>query len=260
MNAIANTVVTRLKAFYDLERISPRGFACSHQEFCTQAAQPGSLRHGAEPYVGSRYGSLLKIVVIDLCRETAPAESESQHAFSESMNEELANPHLKGTLRLLRKLMAKELGDESPLGYFAQIHAAKCSRLEATGTLPDELFGKCRGFCKAELNILEPNLIITHGEPAQRVLDEDFPEREVDVEGLLTPANRITTVPVFDWLTLDWLTTVAARYLSGVRVADHNIYALHTPHPSDSAWQTFEQLHLPICAWLLRELMGNRKR
>ena len=102
-------------------------------------------------------------------------------------------------------------------------------------------------------------MVITQGEQAQRVLDEDFPEREIDVRDLLTPANTISGVQVFDWLTMDWLTTVSVRYLTGIRVADRNIFALHAPHPSDPAWQTFEQLHLPICAWLIRELLSRSK-
>jgi hypothetical protein len=245
------TFPNRLREFYDREKIAAKGFACPHQDFCESAAGAGkdALSHGSEAYVGSRYGELTKVVVVALDAGGDSLDLAGRRIAFESTVESEAGPQQKGTLHLIRKLLSKELTGGSPIPFFAMIHAAKCSRTGKNEPMPDEVFKQCRTFAKAELSFLEPDLIVTQGEPAQRVLDEDFPEREVDVTGLLAPANTVGSAPLFDFLTLDWLTTVSGRYLTCVRVAERNVYALHTPNPSDplGRWLEFEKLHLPIC-------------
>ncbi len=258
MSALTESFSARLRVFYEHEGIAVSRFSCPQRAGCEQAARPHFLSHGAEAFLGAQYGEKTRVVVIVLDAEGKSEEAQGRNPRWHG-GEDALPTYLQGTLRLLRKLLAKDLGDASPLPYFAVIHAAKCSfRDGGAEAVPDALYHACRPFAKLELTLLQPDIIVTQGEPAQRILDEDFPEREIDIAGLLAPANAIGQVPVFDWLTMDWLATVAARYLTCVRVAGRNVFALHTPRPGGEMWRMFEQLHLPICAWLLRELLGRK--
>jgi hypothetical protein len=212
--------------------------------------------------VGSLYGTARKVAVV------APDAEGLSHAMGdrrdrvESPDGEEANPGLPEILRLVRKILAKDLGDASPAPYFAWIQAAKCSAPDQFGdALPDTVHDACRPYAQAELSLLEPDVLISQGERAKLLLDRSYPTSLVDVTGLLSPANAVGPVPVFDGLTVDWLEAVSMRYLASIRLGNRDAIALFAPHPGEAAqkWRMFEQLHMPICAWLIQEWFARRE-
>ncbi len=249
----------RLDAFYSQEKITVAHFSCAHLKRCQGIALNRELTHGAEALVGSQYGLACKIVVI------APRRASSLGPGTNSRGEE---PALDSTaqnlaaLRLVKKVLAKEIKNTSIAPYFATIYAAKCSgKSQSHDPALEGLIQQCRPFAQMELSILDPDIVVTLGEEAKSFLEQNYSEKGVDIHELLSPANALGAEPVFDGLTLDWLEAVALRYLSKVKFADRDIFVLHAPHPEDAPdpWKMFEQLHLPICTWLIQELLSHRK-
>ena len=255
MNDTPSLLENRLKILYDQEKISTGHFDCKNRGVCEKAAGKTVLSRGSEAYVGARYGTVLKVVILSPDASGASLDLSVRRESAVSWEGDGGATYMNAILHLVQKLLAKEVSGQPLHHYFAMIESAKCSSsLEGA---PEPLHNICQSFARSELIALEPDLVVTIGKRTQPVLSE-FPTRDVDVNGLLTLANEAGDTQVFDFNTLDWLTTVSARYLSGLSIGEHNAIALHVPRPSDPAWEQFSQLHLPVCAWLVRELVSRQ--
>ena len=116
MDAMRDALENRLREFYDHERIGIRHFGCPHRGLC-EGALRAPLSHGSEAFVGSRYGELTKIAVISLDAAGESRSLDQQRKHVEAMEERTSATPMKETLRLLRKLLSKELDGNSPVPF-----------------------------------------------------------------------------------------------------------------------------------------------
>ena len=65
---------------------------------------------------------------------------------------------------------------------FAHTNSAKCSMMKGTQSDP-RLFENCRPFIVKEVEILEPDVIVTQGDDAKSVIKAGFPKETPDRRG-----------------------------------------------------------------------------
>lgn len=240
-----------LKVFYSRECISVNSFSCPHQVSCDQAALPRLLTHGAEAHVGSRYGEINRVLVVSLDSRGDSLNLDDRRRQIESIATP-ENPHMWGTLRTLQALMGPEPNGMSPFVFFAMINAAKCSGSDKKGDMvPIVLYERCRAFARTEIEVLEPEVIVTQGLQARAAVNS---KQRLPAFRLDTVLARLTGA---DPMLKTWLQALANEYLRILTIASQDVIVLDTPHPSarGGQWQRFDRLCLDTVSWIIRELL-----
>ena len=161
---------------------------------------------------------------------------------------------MRGTKLTIEALLGPDLGGASPWPFFAMTNSAKCSGADDRGDkVPDPLYRRCRPFATAELRLLEPEVVVSQGAQARRVIEPILPVPEADVGRVLATLGLPDVSPVGSWVK-----AVADRYVGFTRVTGKNVIAMITPHPSDRGgrWQVFARVSLPVSSWLVRQLLS----
>ena len=252
----------RLRRLYDGREIGVSNFACCHLRSCRAAAREKNreLCLGAEAHVGSKYGTPIRLVVVSLDtggrprakgKDLAARRSEVQKVISSK-----TNPHMKGTLQILKQLYGvhEEKREGDILRRFAMINSAKCSGRDANmNTVPNKLYNNCREHGRAELSVLDPQLIITQGALARNMLElQDISEEEMWEH---VPKSRLM------WGDADvggWICTQAHEHLKYWPNGEQSVLVLQAPHPSarQGQWQRFERTMLPTIAHVVRQWLS----
>lgn len=241
-----------LRAFYDQAGIGVKSFTCPHQEFCTSAASPRPLSHGMEAHVGSKYGVSPRVVVVSLDSGGDSNDLRERREIIEGLVFQELNPHMKGTTELLEIILSYALPDDAnPYEYFAMTNAAKCSGSDdSSDKVPWDLYKKCQHYSFRELEILEPDLIITQGNYAFSTLGttQEFP-----LERVRAACNKMD----ISSFVQDWLIALTNEYLRVLIVKEVGpVTVLRTPHPSarDGRWQLFIRIAIRPLSELIKSL------
>lgn len=256
--------VDDLRILYDDRKIgvsenSPP-FSCCHLKSCRVAAKKRDLCLGAEAHVGENYGDPIRLVVVSM-DTGGSAESEkgedlsARRATIQGVTYEEANPHMKGTIKTLRYLYGYgQKPDCDLLQRFAMINSAKCSgKDDDKSSMPWKLYKNCWDHGLAELDILNPQLIVTQGAKARDLLKpQEIDEKEIRKH-----------VPNLTWGDADvgtWIYTQAKEYLKYWQNGDQAVLVLQVPHPSarQGQWQLFERTMLPTIAHVVRQWLPVR--
>ena len=240
-----------LKDFYSRESIAVNSFNCANKQKCIEAAKSRPLYHGAEAHVGSRYGEVLKIVVVALDTGHEPADLEQRRSIIESLWGKQLNPHMKGTTELLQGLLKGQIEENtSPHPFYAMINAAKCSGADGKRDMvPGELYGLCRSFALKEIELLSPQLLVAQGKKAAAVLSAP----QIPVADLVTVAGMITE----DKNIQQWLVAFGRQYLRAYSLReDGYVPVLEAPHPSsrNGSWALFKNIALAPVLSLVKGL------
>ena len=253
--------VDGLRKLYDDRKIgvsenSPP-FSCCHLESCIAAAKAKNrdLCKGAEAHVGEKYGDPIRLVVISLDTGGSAEDEKGEDLSARQANVQgvtcnEANPHMKGTIQTLRHLYGYgQKPDCDLLKRFAMINSAKCSGKDNSASMvPDKLYKNCRDHGLAELDILNPQLIVTQGAKARDILKS----QEID------EAEIRKHVPSLTWCDADvgaWICAQSKEYLKCWKNGDRAVLVLQAPHPSarQGQWQLFERTMLPTIAHVVRQ-------
>ena len=250
-------VSTRLAEFYRNERISVCGFHCKYSDACAEAAGNSELCRGSEAHVGSNYGQLRRVVVVSL----DTGGTSDGLAVRRQRVEETApgNPHMHGTLELLRAVYGDRAFDGNDENYlftlFAMTNAAKCSGgIFGGGQAGRELFHNCREYVMPELECLDPELIVTQGVRAFEAINDP---------AKLSEAHKAVVERQTAELPMEvraWVLALAREYFWTVAVGGSDVPVMKTVHPSarGGQWQYFTRIALGPVAWLARRLMDAR--
>jgi hypothetical protein len=256
----AESACSKLRKYYDKMGIgtSPNSplFHCDYMEGCNGLAAPRGLTRGAEAYVGELYGEPIKLVVVSL--DTGGygegALGDCLIRRRNAVMERHANPHMKGTIKVLAALYGHE-GETDLLKRFAMINCAKCAGRDLDKSMiPGELYANCREYGMEELRLLTPDLIITQGKKARELLKmEEFVTGDID-----------KYIPRLKWdgtSVRSWIATQASEYLRFTRIGDSAVIVMQTPHPSarQGQWPLFERTMLPTLAHLIRQMLPAMK-
>ncbi len=244
-----------LKDFYSRESIAVNSFNCSNKQKCIKAAKSRPLYHGAEAHVGSKYGEVLRIVVVALDTGHEPADLEQRRTIIECLWGKQLNPHMKGTTELIQGLLKGQLEENtSPHPFYAMINAAKCSGADGKRDMvPDELYAHCRPFALKEIELLNPQLLVTQGKKAAAVLSAP----QIPIEELITIVGGITE----DREIQQWLISFGRQYLRAYSLEEDNyVPVLEVPHPSsrNGSWTLFKNIALAPVLSLIKGLAEMR--
>ena len=203
--------------------------------------------------MGSMYGRLPRVVVVSLDAGGETKSLREKRADVERVTMENGNPHMRGTITVLRALFG--LGEKvSPLPFCAITNAAKCTAGDGKRDMvPGALFVNCRALALAELEILIPQVVVTQGVQARSALSDvyDVPTPWLDAAlGSLAVAQP----PVQDWLR-----SLSDEYLCVWSCESTIAIVLRTPHPSArmGQWQQFARTSLGPLAWLVMALLPS---
>ena len=244
-----------LKKFYRRESIAVDAFDCPNKHKCKEAASPRLLYHGAEAHVGSKYGEVLRIVVIALDTGHRPENLEQRRVTIESQWGGGLNKHMQGTTEITQELLKGRIADgTSPHPYYAMINAAKCSGADGKRDMvPDELYAHCRPFALKEIELLNPQLLVTQGKKAAAVLSAP----QIPIEELITIVGGITE----DREIQQWLISFGRQYLRAYSLEEDNyVPVLEVPHPSsrNGSWTLFKNIALAPVLSLIKGLTEMR--
>ena len=238
----------KLTDYYRSNGISAVDFNCPHHSSCSMNFQQ-TFTTAKESFVSSGYVShkLPRVVFISL--DSGSAESDPNLKTLESVrmweeeNENVLglhkNKHWYRTHELAYTLLRNfkdDFGLQEAKHYFAHINSAKCCENKPGREQASQiLFDNCRRLIPGELEILDPDIIITQGKWGKLAIDRVFPQ-------LVSP----------DYIP---------ESLSEVKVIvinNHPVIWIETFHPRYTGFHTKNRLHYSQYEIIVREFMtGN---
>lgn len=252
----------RLHDYYDQNGIGAEGFDCHHLDECRGTCT--TFSKAKEAYVGDRYGAdgLPRLVFLSLDSGDGGGQwHSSAEEAARARTLEAVQAHENGldivayakshpgyqihhwyqthelALALLGKLRgALEIG--SIHRYFAHTNSAKCCLNNPKRSEADaRLFRNCRGFIPRELEILEPDILVTQGRWAKVAVSKGFP-------GALAQVSRAGGV--------------AVNYRK-VTLPDREIIWFHSYHPRFGGYWRQKRRDWPLWTGVVRARFGNGK-
>ena len=234
-----------LTTYYRLNGISALDFCCPHFPSCSQNF-PSTFTTAKESFVSSKYVTheLPRIVFISLdsgSAETDPTLKtlESVRRWEEERENILGlhrNKHWYRTHELAFTLLRNFKDDlrlEEAKHYFAHINSAKCCENKPGREQASHLlFDNCRRFISGELEILDPDIIVTQGKWGKLAVDRVFPQ-------LVSPDYIPESLSEVKIITLN----------------DHPVIWIVTFHPRYSGFHTKNRSHYSLYEMIVREFM-----
>ena len=218
----------------------------------TARRQPRQLIwcRGCEAHLGSLFGHPYRLVFLALDRGYTPGHESSGLTIQKRREEiETTNlfpkdPHMKGTLATLQRLLGTGYGNDI-WKHFSLINLAKCSRCSDMKPVPPRLYQNCGPFAGGELQILNPHILVTQGTRAR-----DFVASRKNNWRRSRVAEDLQKEVSGKWSQRpDLLRAIfdEPRYLQTLRIDGSPVVWLHTTHPSAwqrNAWKRFETQYL----------------
>ncbi len=182
------SVVQKLRHYYKANGISALHFDCPHYYECK--AHHRRLVKATEAFVGKYYEAVNhKLLIVSADPGYASTRKASRHTLAMRRNCEYRpsgneETHWYWTLRLALEILkpfrvfredVNEDNFEKVVQYFAHTNSAKCCQNKRGRAQADDiLFENCRKFILGEIEIMQPDLILTQGDKAKRVIEENY--------------------------------------------------------------------------------------
>lgn len=245
-----------LRKFYNDNGISVGSFCCPNLDSCLKASYPRPLHNGAEAHIGSCYGESLRIVIVSLDTGHKSSDMNDRRSGIESVVWDTANPHMKGTITLIKTLLNGLIIEPANIHkYYAMVNSAKCSGADGSrDKVNSKLYGNCHKYTIQEISLLEPQLIITQGVDAANT----FKREAIDTNSL-SPIFKVLGI---DKVSAGWLTSLVHEYVKLVDIGSGNkIPLLQTPHPSsrNGQWGLFRRIALEPLVKIIHTLINYQK-
>lgn len=244
-----------LTDFYRENGILACDFNCKNQSKCMEAATPRTLSCGAGAHIGSKYGYPFKIVVVSLDRGDGSGDIGDRTRTIENLSYEGLNPHMKGTLQLLKAFLKNTEDVNNFFAHFAMTNSAKCCGADKSmASVPEELYKNCAKFSRCEIELLEPDIIVTQGKRALFSLEGC--QENVSAEDI---ARIIRHFEVKNLVVEEMIRTFIAEHVRKIMINDFSCWLLVLPHPSARAgrWQNFESYHLTLSTEIVTFLINK---
>ena len=247
--------------FYRSRGIGVDAFSCSNRGACVGAARAlgKELHQGSEAHVATLYGTPFRIVVVSLSEVNDASRlsdrEEVERGLCDSGVWPDLNPHMKGTLEILEGILGSSINGRDVFKHFALTRAAKCALVGPADRPPDTCFSNCRQFVIPELDVLQPDLVISQGREARWALEvskERLPDELIDglvkrTGASLSPAEQT-------------LKGILREYFSLLRLSRKSAIWLSLVHPSDrfGRWALMQRLRFPpLLGWFARNLVAD---
>lgn len=245
-----------LTTYYRLNGISALDFNCPHFSSCSQKF-PSTFTTAKESFVSSKYVTheLPRMVFISLdsgSAETDPTLKtlESVRRWEEEGENVLGlhrNKHWYRTHELAFTLLRNFTDDlklEEAKNYFAHINSAKCCENKPGREQASQLlFDNCREFIPGELEILDPDIIVTQGRWGKLAIDRVFPQL-VSPDYIPESLSEVKIISLNDHPVL-WIETFHPRY-SGFHTKNRSHYSQYEMIVREFMTRTSSKKYLPI--------------
>ena len=196
-------MIQALKTYYYANGISAFGFRCHFANSCRLFSN--NFVEAKEAYVGSQYveGTLPRVLFLSADPgghgrgDTNPQirTLEAARRYEENdcdpanlpENQHDYHTHNLAWIFLNRFDPNLQFNDICP--YFAHTNSAKCCEdYNQRRQSADRLFENCRGYIPGEIQILDPNILITQGNPAKYAIKYGFSQSATLIE--IDPVNN----------------------------------------------------------------------
>lgn len=170
--------------FYQEKGISAIDFKCPHIEQCR--GNHKDFTTAKEAYIGEKYGTNGVPKLLFLSLDSGDSRKEDKKRTMEFIRNkendreklEKPNTHWAKTFNLasslLKDFIKQKINKIEINKYFAHINSAKCCQNKKGNAQADTiLFKNCREFIGQEIEILNPDIIITQGEQAKKTLEHN---------------------------------------------------------------------------------------
>ncbi|MDE0153849.1 MAG: hypothetical protein OXN23_08400 [Gammaproteobacteria bacterium] len=191
----------RLAEFYDLRGISSIGFRCSSRAVCS--AKAPQFTEAKASFVGPRYeeGTLPRLLFLSLDsgrghpdRQQRTVEAVRRQALDCDVEALPKNLHWYRTHQMAFDLLCQfkpHLTIEDTRLHFAHVNSAKCCQNKPGRKRADStLFENCRRFIPGELRILEPDVVVTQGDPARDAIRKSYDVRRPEERTVKSDRRR----------------------------------------------------------------------
>ncbi|OJX39645.1 MAG: hypothetical protein BGO78_05145 [Chloroflexi bacterium 44-23] len=229
-------MLKELTGYYRSKGISAVGFVCPYYRSCS-AENRKVFTTAKEGFVSSGYVTheLPRILFISL--DSGSAEKDPNKKTLESVRlweEEMENvwqlhknKHWYRTHELAYTILRnfkKGLRLDKARGYFAHINSAKCCENNpGRSQAKSILFDNCRQFIPGEIEILDPDIIITQGKWGKLAIDGVFPE-----------------------LHLPDYIPESLQEIKFLSINNHPVIWIETFHPRNGSFHTVNKPHYPL--------------
>jgi uracil-DNA glycosylase len=259
----AETYLNRLNDYYSKDKQigvteNDDDFRCAHVKDCRY--KDYQIFRGADTFVGTWYGKSPKLLFVSLDRGEGKSNFDSRRYEIE--NRVPRNRHMIGILETAKRILDYEYAPSNKqsllLNYTevfsrcAMINSAKCcvkDEKHSMAMAPKRFYTKCRPYVKDEVDILEPDIIVTQGILAWLTIEKyktGIENINDTIENKCSPHN------------INEIKDAAEKYL--YRLVDSNTLVLRSVHPSawgkgENRWDYYTKSILPVMADLVRELL-----
>jgi len=235
--------------------VDKTGNACSHCDDLTN----GELLKGADTYIGSKYGSPFKIVVVCLDPGKDSKSFDERRIQIEGSTPD--NPHMRGTQNTLEALLVnEEIEKEQLFSHYAMVNSCKCFPNDGTmNKAPDKFFENCRVFINEEIRLLEPDIIITQGNQAINAVAAYMPKRKKKTFYHNIANEMMEKYP--GYFPTSYFDYLIEKYFRYVEIDNCLVPTICPPHPSDryGKWAIFQEAYLNVSMELARRAIKKIK-
>jgi hypothetical protein len=270
--------VAKLSDYYRTAGIAasrdPEVFFCRRRDECGRFLN-GNRQSGAEAHVGRHFGTPFRLVMVSMDKgfreeyKTQKIEDrtrEIEALFLEAecrWNEAELTPYTHGTIRLIEALIPEEeRKTPNVFAHFAMINSAKCTC--ETGSMDHvdaQLYRNCSFHTNRELEILEPDVVVSQGRLAAIGIGNQG--EWVDLDGHKVEELVEGVGPAFPQWRKDDLVEIAEKYIFWLKIGKEKrlVPWIEAPHPSDRAgrWKLYSLGLLPILSAMVRTMVRMEK-
>lgn len=175
-------ILIELKSYLDCQGISANNFKCKHFECCK--GDSDNFTKAKEAYIGTEYvkNRLPRVLFVSLDSGSGDAEPEKRTMEAARDWEQtecdpltIETPHWYETHELAWRMLRKydpSLQLKNICPYFAHTNSAKCCQNKARNAQADDrMFENCREYLPKEIEILNPDILVTQGKKAKWVVE-----------------------------------------------------------------------------------------
>jgi hypothetical protein len=234
-------MIDQLEEFYTKNGISSVHFVCKHRDDCENLDR-GNFTGPKAALVGRHYGSgrVPKLLFVSLdsgSGETNPDLRTLQEVRKWQEEECVVDKlekhkHWYRTLELAASILStfdNSITIENSHQYLAHTNSAKCCVNSAGRAMaPWKLFNNCREYLKGEIEILNPDILISQGKPARVGIMNSF---ESHIHGDQNHCGH--AIIEFEGRKIPWLHTYHPRYFGGFNRQRRDCYKVWGALASD---------------------------
>ncbi|MCJ7553598.1 MAG: uracil-DNA glycosylase family protein [Ignavibacteriaceae bacterium] len=219
-------MIGKLDKYYRQQGIHPLHFSCKHYKECKSYSN--KFTEAKATFIGTEYAkaTLPRLLILSLDAFNAPKDpTKRSFRWVRKITEQTGPPKKKNAhwyrtfetaQILLQKLYEHKfnngLGFEDVGPFFAHVNSAKCCAHQiGHKQANNKLFKNCREYISKEIELLEPDIIVTQGKMTRKAIEDKF-------EVIKPSKGDINTYPCgFEIVKINW----------------KRVFVFHTFHPSN---------------------------